>query len=229
MAGDDIALPSPGESRMLGGYSARLAGLGGDLEMLRVQIPYELARAVLDGKLPVEARFTMFHPGPGAGEGICKLAVSPDRFAQEEVELFASQVLEHLKAQLPAFKEARVVECSSRALPRDGIRLRGRYTVTEDDVLSARKHGDESVHAWWPIEYWDNLTGPSYTFPPIGQHYDIPSDALQSAVIPNLLAAGTCVSATSRAAASLRASGICLATGYASGQLAASILTDLQE
>jgi len=92
--------------------------------------------------------------------------------------------------------------------------------VTEEDVLSARRHGDDAVHGWWPVEFWDRSEGPTYAYPPVGRHYDIPRAALRSAVIPNLLAAGTCVSATSRAAASIRASGICLATGNAAGEMA---------
>jgi hypothetical protein len=43
---------------------------------------------------------------------------------------------------------------------------------------------------------------------------------MKSATIQNLLAAGNCLSATAGAAASLRASGICLATGDFAGRLA---------
>jgi hypothetical protein len=106
-------------------------------------------------------------------------------------------------------------------LPRDGRRLKGKAIVTEDDVLQARQISPDAVHAWWPIEHWDISTGPAHAYPPEGQHYDIPDEAFQSAVIENLFAAGTCVSATAQAAASIRASGICLATGEAAGRVAA--------
>ena len=53
--------------------------------------------------------------------------------------------------------------------------------------------------------------------------YAIPEEALQSDRFDNLLAAGACVSATRAATASLRAAGICLATGDAAGRLAASV------
>ena len=55
---------------------------------------------------------------------------------------------------------------SPRILPRDGLRLRGKYTVSEQDVLQAREHGPDAVHAWWPIETWDISTGPTYAYPP---------------------------------------------------------------
>jgi FAD-dependent oxidoreductase family protein len=223
VCGDDVALPADPGDRMLGGYSVRLAGIIGDPEMLRIQAPYVLTRAVSEGKMKHEARFTMFVPGTNPGEGVCKLAVDPDHFAQEEVELLATAVLDCLKQNIPAFADARVVETSPRAFGRDGLRLRGKYVVTEDEVLGAKRHPGPAVHAWWPVEFWDRESGPTYAYPPVGEHYDIPGDALRSAAISNLLAAGTCVSATVRAAASIRASGICLATGGLAGEMAASM------
>jgi len=116
---------------------------------------------------------------------------------------------------------ATISEISPRILPRDGRRLLGRYTLTEDDVLTARQHGGDSVKAWWPAERWDAASGPSYAYPPIGRPYDIPLDALRSSAIDNLFVAGNTISATAGAAASSRASGICLATGAAAGEIAA--------
>jgi hypothetical protein len=109
---------------------------------------------------------------------------------------------------------------SPRVVPRDGLALNGKYVVTEQDILQGEKHAPDAVHAWWPMEKWDIDDGPTYVYPPIGEHYDIPHDALRSGCIENLYAAGTCISATSGAAASVRASGICLATGDAAGKLA---------
>ena len=223
MCGSAAVLPAEERDRMLGGYSLGLQGIDGDPEILRIQVPYFLTRAVSEGKLAHQARFTMFVPGTYPGEGLCKLAVDPDHFMQEEVELFATAVLDCLKRNIPAFAAARVVETSPRAFAREGVRLRGKYVVSEDDVLNAKRFAGPAVHAWWPIEFWDREQGPTYSYPHEGQHYDIPVGALRSASIKNLFAAGTCVSATAKAAASIRASGICLATGDLAGQLAFSL------
>jgi hypothetical protein len=145
------------------------------------------------GQLPASARFTVFYPGPAIGEGICKLAVNPAEVSSAEADEFAEKIVRYLITQIPGFASASIAEKSPRILPRDGLRLRGRYTVSEQDVLQARRHGSDAVHAWWPIETWDISTGPTYAYPPVGEHYDIPTDALRSATVTNLLAAGTCL------------------------------------
>jgi 2-polyprenyl-6-methoxyphenol hydroxylase-like FAD-dependent oxidoreductase len=227
LAGDDAVFPlDDSAGRMLAGFAARLSGIDGDGELLRLQIPYALAQAVEKGLLPGVARFAVFYPGPAAGEGICKLAVDPRELSNADAESFLNEVVQHLNREIPALANARIVEKSPRILPRDGLRLRGRFVVDEQHVLLARQLGPDAVHAWWPVERWDVSQGPTYAYPPVGQHYDIPNAALQSAAIENLLAAGACLSATSSAMASIRASGICLATGHAAGRLAASLLDD---
>jgi 2-polyprenyl-6-methoxyphenol hydroxylase-like FAD-dependent oxidoreductase len=220
LAGDDTLLPPDPTGPMLGGYSIRFTNLTGEPEMLRLQTAYALTQATEAGTLPPLARFTAFYPGPGDGEGVCKLAVNPDEFSTEQVKQFADGVIEHLRREVPAFHDAKIVEQSPRAQRRDGRRLRGKFIVTEDDILSGRKVGPDAVHAWWPIERWDISHGPTYTYPPPDEHYDIPLDALRSAEVENLFAGGICVSATPGAAASIRAGGICLATGDAAGRLA---------
>jgi len=217
---DAYQTPDDSDGRTLGGFAVRLRGISGDPELLRLQIPYALAKAVGSGQLPPHARYTVFYPGPASGEGICKLAVNPAEMSADEADRFATSVVDYLIAEIAGLASAQIAEKSPRILPRDGLRLRGELIISENDILTARRHGPDSVHAWWPMERWDVSTGPTYAYPPAGQYYDIPNSALQSKSITNLLAAGTCLSASSAAAASTRASGICLATGYAAGRLA---------
>jgi len=222
LIGQDIMhSPDTSADRMLGGYGVRLSHIASSLELLRLQIPYFLAKAVLAGELPEVARFTVFHPGPGDGEGVLKLAVHPCDSSDVEVQSLANSVLATLRSSVPDFAIARVVEQSPCVLPRDGRRLAGKYTLTEADVLTGQQLREDAVHAWWPAERWDAAKGPTYAYPPTGTHYDIPHACLQSATVDNLLAAGNCISATAMAAASSRASGVCLATGAAAGRLAA--------
>ena len=218
LAGHDTYHPP--EMPMLAGFAIRLTGIAGDPELLRLQIPYFLTQAVEQNRLPKTARYTSFYPGPGAGEGVCKLAIDLTQTTATQANSLADQLVIYLKNEIPALATARVLEKSPDILPRDGLRLRGKYTLTEQDILDSRQISSTAVHAWWPIERWDISQGPTYAYPAVGKHYDIPPDALRSATIKNLFAAGTCLSATATAAASSRASGICLATGEAAGWLA---------
>lgn len=219
MAGDD-AVQAADASESLAGYAVRCAGLSGDGEMMRLEVPYVLSRAVERGDLPATARLTVFYPGPGPGEGVCKFAVDADD-PMTAIHGFAEEVIHCLALGVRGFANARIVEQSPASLRREGRRLAGKFLVSEDNIAIGRKHGSAAVHAWWPMERWSAQAGPSYEYPPLGEHYDIPGEALQSAVIENLAAAGACLSATAGAAASTRASGICLATGGLAGKLAA--------
>ena len=221
---DAIFPPDESECHDLLGFAVRLEGLSGDLEMLRIEVPYVLTRAAADGVLPFAVRFAMFHPGPGDGQGVCKLALVPSDCTGDKLADYAHRVIQHLIQESPGFAKARIIESSPRALPRVGHRLRGRAIVTEQDILQARHHDSPAVHAWWPIERWDLSQGPTYLYPPLGEPYDIPDDALASAAVGNLFAGGACLSATPAATASLRAAGICLATGGAAGRIAAMVV-----
>jgi hypothetical protein len=219
LAGPDTYQPPQRISaRMLGGFSARLSGIAGDSELLRLQVPFALAKGVETGQLPKIARFGVFYPGTANGEGICKLAISLKDFTNESASALMQQVVGYLAKEIPALVDAHIVEKSPSVQRRDGLRLAGRFVVSEKDVLEGRKHGDDAVHAWWPIEKWSEAEGPSYAYPPEGRWYDIPADALRCATLENLLAAGGCLSATASAMASARVSGICLATGWAAGK-----------
>lgn len=233
LAGDDTYQPIPAiqtPSRMMGGYAMRLGNLTGDLERLRLQIPFTLAKAVVQNQLPAIARLTVFHPGPLPGQGVCKMAVSPGELMEPAaVAQRANAIFNHLKQSLESLAVATILEQSPTPQARDGLRLRGQFLLTQNHVLEGKSFDETNndlapIKAWWPIEWWDDERGPTYQFGPVGLPYDIPMDSLRCLAVSNLLAAGMNISADAQAAASLRASGICLAIGDAAGRVAQSML-----
>src|SRR5690606_15360905 len=144
------------------------------------------------------------------------------RFSERQVVHLAAGIFDYLRDHVDSLSGAAVAETSPRAMPRAGRRLAGRAVVTESDVLAPQPKADEVAWAWWPVEQWDAASGPSYRFAEPGRPYAIPAGALQGALFDNLFAAGMCLSATAGAAASSRASGVCLATGDLAGRLAAA-------
>lgn len=69
---------------------------------------------------------------------------------------------------------------SSGISEREGLRMTGEYTLTEEDVLSGRKFHDGVVKSAWPVELWDQKKGPSYRYLDESAYYEIPLRCLKS-------------------------------------------------
>jgi hypothetical protein len=222
MAGAPCELASPGEQQMAG-YMVRLKGLKDADEMLSVKVPYHLAQAAEKGLLTSLLRFTTFSAGDAADEGYCKISLdSKDGPERDEKALRNSELmLAFLAGALPAFKDAVIAGTSLMVLDREGRRVCGEYTLTENDVLSARKFPDAVVKNAWPIELWDRSKGTEYKYLPRGDYYEIPFRCLTVKGISNLLAAGRCISVTRAALGSTRVMGTCMTLGEQAGKAAA--------
>ena len=222
MAGANCEKASP-EERQMAGFMVRLKGLKDVDEMLPVKVPYHLAQAAEKGLLPALLRFTAFSPGEADDEGFCKLSLGgsdgPER--DEEARKNAELMLAYLSGVLPAFKGAVIAGSSLSVLDREGSRICGEYTLTEDDVLSAHKFEDGIVKNAWPIELWDNSKGTIYKYLPRGDYYEIPFRCLTVKNLSNLLAAGRCISASHAALGSARVMGACITLGEKAGLAAA--------
>jgi hypothetical protein len=109
---------------------------------------------------------------------------------------------------------------------RDGRRLRGRYTVTRDDLVRGARHPDGVARATFGVDiHADTLEeneketishGGFRTLP-----YDIPLRALIARDVDGLMMAGRCISGDFIAHASYRVTGNAVAMGEAAGAVAA--------
>jgi hypothetical protein len=198
----------------------------------RVAVLRALLSAEQHGILPKGSSNLVLAPSRQPGEVICKLTLSgiteersagPDFLTAAEQEgrrrVFA--VTEFLKT-LPAFSRAFLSHAAPQVGVRETRRVIGRYQLTRDDVLSARKFEDGVARASWPIELWqEGHAGASYEYLPDGDTYDVPLRSLQARDVDNLFVAGRCMSASHDALGSARVIGTCLATGEAAGREAA--------
>jgi hypothetical protein len=221
-AGAEFELAPPG-TRQLAGFTLYLKGLKNVEEALPLQVPYHCTRAVQQGILSSSLRFTTFSPGDAADEGYCKMSIDGEEgHARDEKAKNEAEVLvRYLATVLPAFKNAEIVRTSHKVLDREGRRVSGHYTLTEEDVLSGRKFPDGVVKNSWPIELWDGTKGSIYKYVPRGDYYEIPFRCLRAKNIANLLTAGRCISVTHAALGSTRVMGTCMALGDRAGQAAA--------
>ena len=220
---------APAHERQLAGGTVHFGNLQATDAPLVLRVPYELRQAAEAGRLPATLRFTSFAAGATPDEGWCKLSFPPaplrDALAWPEA---AQRLLEHLQKNIPAFQAARIMEVSPAILEREGARLHGLYTLTAEDVLGARKFPDAVARNAWPIELWDQQTGPRYRYLPAGAWYEIPLRCLQAVAADNLLAAGRCLSASREALGSTRVMGPCLALGAAAGAAAARLAAQME-
>lgn len=198
------------ERPVLAGYSIRFSLLPSD-RMLPIKVPYILRKAAEDGTIPPHLRFSVF-----AGDCL-KCSLLP----ADNAEALTQQIADLLKAEVPAFENATVVEKSPAPLLREGVRMRGEYILTKEDVGGGGAGGgDAVVQAAWPLEYWDAERGQQLEYLPDGHSYGIPSACLKSANIKNLFAAGRTISVTSEALASTRVMGTCISLGEAAANVA---------
>lgn len=147
-----------------------------------------------------------------------QLAAAADE-GRRQVEEGVAFFREHVAG----FEGAELVEAGRQIGVRESRRIKGRYTLTEEDVLSCRQFDDVVAQCWYPIDVHEpGSDRTTMKWLAKGTHYDIPWRCLIPASgARNIVFAGRCISATSSAASSFRVSPSCMAVGEAAGVTAA--------
>ncbi|HAO60844.1 MAG TPA: FAD-dependent oxidoreductase [Erysipelotrichaceae bacterium] len=138
------------------------------------------------------------------------------------------QALEYfrfMKDYLPGYENAGFLNFSTQIGVRETRRIFGEYTLTREDVLSARKFDDAVVECGAPIEDHNQTSSTVWAYLPEGETYQVPYRSLIPKDSENLLVAGRCLSATHDAHASVRSIGQCMAMGQAAGTAASLAFT----
>lgn len=114
----------------------------------------------------------------------------------------------------------RQIECGTagpQVSIRETRRVKGCYTITEEDAMTGRTFEDTIA---WRAGYID-LGGQTGTKLVRMKVHDVPYRSLVPEKVDGLLTAGRCISATHVGAASGKSMGNCMATGHAAGVAAA--------
>lgn len=107
---------------------------------------------------------------------------------------------------------------------REGRRIHGRYTLTQDDLVNGKRHEDAVCRVTFPVDIHSTDPGKDKGYGNGGvkaKPYDIPARALIAADVDNLFLAGRCISGDFVAHASYRVVGNALVMGEAVGVMAA--------
>lgn len=118
-----------------------------------------------------------------------------------------------------------VVATAAQIGVREGRRVRGRATVTLDDMIAGNVPEDSICKVTFPIDVHSTKKEAGEAFDAENKikslPYGIPLRALMAADVDNLLVAGRCISGDFLAHSSYRVTGNAVATGEAAGALAA--------
>jgi hypothetical protein len=128
----------------------------------------------------------------------------------------AAFVIEHV----PGFAEAFLADTAPTLGVRESRRVIGDYVLRGDDVEAMARFPDGIAAGAWPREYHVEGRDTTYVNLPDGGWYQVPLRSLHPRGLPNLWAAGRCVSADADALASLRVMAPSLALGQAAGTAA---------
>lgn len=137
------------------------------------------------------------------------------------------QVLEYfrfLRAEVPGFEQAAIVEIAPQIGIRESRRIVGAYRLSGEDILQSKQFADSIGVNAWPMEL--HVAGRiDWQFPmsAVRGYNDLPWRMLLPQGVGNLLVAGRCASMEHAGQSAARASGACFAMGQAAGTAAAML------
>ena len=188
-------------------------------------------RARYDGTVTVPRELVSIFISPYPDEVMVNMTrvvnvdpLDPDDLTRAEVEsrMQMMQLLEFFRERVPGFANARIAGSGTQVGIRESRRIVGRYTLTRDDVLHARRFDDAVARSAYPIDV-HNPSGSGTTTQRLepGESYEIPFRCLLPVNREQLLVAGRCISTTHEALASTRLTPTVMTLGQAAGTAAA--------
>ena len=125
-----------------------------------------------------------------------------------------------LKKQ-PGFEKLDIRFSGMECGVRESRTIIGEATVTEEEFLAGKIYPDAVCYGFYPVDLHDDEAGVIKRLLPEGVVPTVPRGALIPAGSSNMLAAGRIISSDRMANSGLRIQATCMATGQASGALAA--------
>lgn len=133
-----------------------------------------------------------------------------------------------LKAEVPGFADAGIVDIAPQVGLRETRRIIGRQVLGGEDILASARFDDDGIGLnAWPMEL--HVKGRvDWQFPrdPANAYNHLPWSMLLPREVSNLAVAGRCASMTHEGQSAARASGACFAMGQAAGTAAARLGDD---
>jgi glycine/D-amino acid oxidase-like deaminating enzyme len=189
------------------------------------------------GELPPHVTIVRLYPSRRTGEylvnaaqrgGVNTLDNGDLTAAESELRAQIETINTFLRKRVPGFSRVTTRISASAIGVRESRRIKGRYVLQGEDVVSGRRFQDVVVHgANFPIDI-HNPTGGGQAEtsgePVHARDYDIPLRCLQPLGVENLILSGRNISGSHRAHASYRVMSIAMAVGQAAALIAKASL-----
>lgn len=134
----------------------------------------------------------------------------------------AYELFKLFKRKDPRFKDSYLLKMGAQIGIRETRRVMGAYSLTEEDVLTARKFEDGIARSNYPVDIHNPAgTGTVMKDVPEGDYYEIPYRCIVPSGTENLLVGSRCISCTHEAHSSLRVMPVVASMGEAAGVAAA--------
>ncbi len=209
--------------QQLCGYTVKVVKIiNSDDESLMIKVPYWAEKFVSLEGAPDFLKYTTYVKGDTLEEGYLKMNMPYS--SRNLKEKYLSEIFRFITEHLQEMKNAQVEKTSEEVFARGSAGTIGKYILTEEDVLEARKFDDGVVKGAWPIEQWLEEKGTCYKYVKENDYYEMPKRCLKSKTVNNLISAGKCISARHEALGSIRVMGTCMSLGEASGCLALEMI-----
>lgn len=148
--------------------------------------------------------------------------------AQTQTRAELNQIVRKLRAAGGVWQNLRLAATAEKIGVREGRRIHGKYSISEQDLREGRTHADTvcrvtycvDVHSPRPQEPGKSSISESWKVKP----YDIPLRALIANDVEGLLLAGRCISGDFIAHSSYRVTGNAVPMGEAAGNYAATLV-----
>lgn len=127
-------------------------------------------------------------------------------------------IASYLVRHLPGFEHAYISREAAMLGARESWRIRGKYTLVEEDYHRQSRFLDAVARTAWFIDAHGERISEKL---PAGGYYEIPYRALVTNKVENLIVTGRCISASFILQASMRIQLTCMSIGEAAGIAAA--------
>ncbi len=136
------------------------------------------------------------------------------------------QIIDGLRSLGDIWQDLNIIATAEQIGVREGRRIHGLYTVTQQDLIDGRRHDDGICRVAFGVDVHsvvksDDLDMKSYSRKIRSKPYDIPLRALIARDVQGLLMAGRCISGDFIAHSSYRVTGDASTMGQAAGKCAA--------